>query len=161
MTLQSANAAADLQLAASLQEGKQESLAVVYDKYAPALGGIINRMVNEKALAEKILQDSFINAWRQVATFDPANSSFFTWLINITRQTAFAALQSHQNANSTGNNLVYDAPSNLASQETAFDLVYYKGLSYAAAAAALQATVAEVKTGIHLTLNKLKQQIVE
>lgn len=161
MTLYSANAAADLQLAASLQKGKQESLAVVYDKYAPALGGIISRMVNETALAEKILQDSFINTWRQVAAFNPANSSFFSWLINITRETVFAALQSQQNANPTGNNLVYDAPSNLASQETAFDLVYYKGLSYAAAAKALQTTVAEVKAGIHLTLNKLKQQIVE
>ena len=80
MTLHSANAAADLQLAASLQKGKQESLAVVYDKYAPALGGIISRMVNETALAEKILQDSFINAWRQVAAFNPSNSSFFTGL---------------------------------------------------------------------------------
>ena len=161
MTLYSANAAADLQLAASLQKGKQESLAVVYDKYAPALAGIISKMVNETALAEKILQDSFINAWRQVAAFNSANSSFFTWLINITRQTVLAALQSQQNANPTGNNPVYDAPSNLASQGTAFDLVYYKGLSYAAAAKALQTTVAEVKAGIHLTLNKLKQQIVE
>lgn len=157
----SVNTAADLQLAVSLQQGNQESLAVVYDKYAPALRGIISKVVNETSLAEKILHDSFVHVWDQAVAFNPFKSSFFTWLINITRQTAFTAIESQKKTNPTGKDLVYEAPFNISRQQAAFDLVYYKGLSYEAAATAMHTTVDAVKSDINLTLNKLKQQTAE
>jgi RNA polymerase sigma-70 factor (ECF subfamily) len=155
------NSAADLQLAVSLQQGNQQSLADVYDKYAPALAGIISKMVNETSLAEKILHISFVAAWDRIGTFHPSNSSFFNWLINITRQTAFATIKSQQQTNPTGKVPVYKAPINRSLQQAAFDLVYYNGLCYAEAATALETTVAAVKADIHLTLNNIKQQTAE
>lgn len=161
MIHRSANSAADLQLAISLQQGNRQSLAVVWDKYAPALAGIIRRMVNETSLEEKILNDSFVNAWNQIAAFKPTKSSFFTWLINITRQTAFAAIRPQQKTNQKDNDLVYKVPLNTTHQQAAFDLVYYKGLTYAEAATALQTTLATVKADINIILNNLKQQTSE
>ncbi len=73
----------DLQLDNAVKHGNQQSLGIFYDKYAPALYGISSRIVNEGKRAEKILNDSFINAWNQMDAFNPSNSSVFSWLIAI------------------------------------------------------------------------------
>ena len=151
----SIGAADDLRLAVAIKKGDQQSLGLLYDKYAPALSGIISRIVNEEILAEKILNLTFVKAWNDVAAFNSCSSSLFSWLIKIVRQTAFEELTLQQEQNPQRNNLVYDAH-----QKSAFDLVYYKGLTYNEAATALQLTVAEVKASIKMIMDSMKENIV-
>ena len=92
----SIGAADDLRLAVAIKKGDQQSLGLLYDKYAPALSGIISRIVNEEILAEKILNLTFVKAWNDVAAFNSCSSSLFSWLIKIVRQTAFEELTLQQ-----------------------------------------------------------------
>ena len=79
----------DLRLAVSVKKGNHQSVGLLYDKYASALSGIISRITNNEKLAEEILNITFVKLWNQIGTFNSSNTSLFTWLINITRQTAF------------------------------------------------------------------------
>lgn len=151
----SIGAADDLRLAVAIKKGDQQSLGLLYDKYAPALSGIISRIVNEEILAEKILNLTFVKAWNDVAAFNSCSSSLFSWLIKIVRQTAFEELTLQQEQNPQRSNLVYDAH-----KKSAFDLVYYKGLTYNEAATVLHLTVAEVKASIKMIMDSMKENIV-
>lgn len=151
----SIGAADDLWLAVAIKKGDQQSLGLLYDKYAPALSGIISRIVNEEVLAEKILNLTFVKAWNDVAAFNSCSSSLFSWLIKIVRQTAFEELTLEQEQNPQRSNLVYEAH-----QKSAFDLVYYKGLTYNEAATVLQLSVTEVKANIKMTTENMKENTV-
>jgi len=117
----------NLKLVVEIQQGNQKSLGALYEKYAPALSGIINKITNNAALNENILKKSFVKAWNKSHSFIPANCSLFTWLINITRQTAFEDIRIEEKQNSIHNNTVYVAQKNDSQHLTPFDLVYYRG----------------------------------
>jgi DNA-directed RNA polymerase specialized sigma24 family protein len=153
--LRNSTGADDLQLAIAIKKGNQQSLGVLYDKYAPALSGIISRITNDKKLNEKILTKAFVNAWNQITAFNSSTSSLFSWLISIARQTAFEVLKSEQEQNPGDNNSVYPAH-----QKSVFELVYYKGLTYNEVAMALQITVDKAKASIKMTMENMKEKTV-
>ncbi len=138
----------DMQLAEAIKQGDQYSLGILYDKYAPALTGIISRITNEKKRTESILHNSFIKFWQQAKQYNPSNSSLFTWLSGIVRKTAWEEV----NTNS-GVRPFADEPL----QHTAFDLVYYHGLNYNEAATTLQTTVSVINNSIKSAMSNLKQ----
>lgn len=148
-------AADDLQLAVAIKRGNQQSIGILYDKYAPALSGIITLITDDKKLIEKILSVTFVNVWNQIATFNSSTSSLFSWIIRMARQTAFEILKTAEHQNPTDNNPVYSAH-----QKPAFEQVYYKGLTYSEVAVALQITIEEVKASIKMTLEDMKQKTV-
>ncbi len=145
----------DVNLAVSVNQGNQQSFGKLYDKYAPALFGIISRIVNDKKLAEEILNAAFVNTWNQVATFNASKTSLFTWLISIARQTALDEIKSEQFKNPLYSNPVYEE-----NKKSAFDLVYYKGLNCIEAAAQLNITVEELKADIKMTIKNMKEKEV-
>jgi DNA-directed RNA polymerase specialized sigma24 family protein len=148
----------DLRLAVAIKQGNQQSLAVLYDKYAPALAGIINRIINKEKQAEDILTSTFLQVWKQIATFNPSNSSLFSWLIKIARQTALEKVKMEQKKNSPSNNPVDKAHQQHLNQPSAFELVYYRGLTYGEAATVLKITVPELVTTIRTTVENMKEK---
>ena len=155
----------DQRIVVSLKQGNQQSFAMLYDKYAPALLGIISRIVNTKELAEEILSISFVKAWNEVASFNPDRSSLFTWLLNLARQTALAKMKTGDAKNSLKDNPVYGETETGSAgagigQKSAFDLVYFKGLTFIDAAAELHISVDEVKADLRSTIQRLKEKEV-
>jgi len=61
---------------------------IIYDKYAPALYGVVPRIVRSKAIAEDMMQDSFLKIWKNGKQYDSSKGTLFTWLLNIARNTA-------------------------------------------------------------------------
>ena len=156
-------------LGVSLKQGNQQSFGLFYDKYAPAISGIIIRIVNDEKMAEEILNLAFVNAWNQIASFNSSKTSLFSWLINIARQTAFDEIKSVHAKNLQYTNSVYEANTdgslnnaliNDKNQTSSFDLVYYKGLNFTQAAAELQITVPELINNIKMTIENLKEKEV-
>ncbi|HMD01281.1 MAG TPA: sigma factor, partial [Ferruginibacter sp.] len=78
----------DRRLAMAIEKGDQRSLGQIYNKYAPALMGIISRIASSKEQADDILRTTFVQIWEQIRSFDASRSSLFTWLINVARRTA-------------------------------------------------------------------------
>ncbi len=153
----------DLLLAAYVKQGNQQYFRLLYDKYAPALFGIISRISNNEKMAEEILNIAFIKVWNQRASFNSSKTSLFSWLMAIARQTAFDEIKSEQAKNLEDNNSVYgitkthlkDDSLIQGQNQSAFDLVYYKGLTYLEAATKLNMTVAELITNLRMTIKNL------
>ena len=68
--------------------GEESALAVLYDRYAPALYGIALRISGERADAEEIVIDAFAQAWREAGRFQSARGSVVAWLTVICRSRA-------------------------------------------------------------------------
>ena len=60
----------------------------IYDKYAPAIMGIITRIVFDKTAAGIILEKTFIEIWKTRQMYEPSKESFFIWIVKIARSFA-------------------------------------------------------------------------
>ncbi len=76
---------ADGDIAVAFQKGRPESLARVYQRYAPLVYTIALRALGVPGDAEDLAQQVFVAAWRGRDTFDPDRGGLPTWLIAITR----------------------------------------------------------------------------
>ncbi len=74
-----------------LHEQRHEAVGLLYDNYSAALFGVILRVVRSRELAEQVLQDTFVKAWRFGQQYDRSKGRLFTWLLNIARNTAIDA----------------------------------------------------------------------
>lgn len=74
----------------------EEIFSKLYDEFSPALYGLIIKWVTDKELAETILENAFINAWKSRKTYDSKRERIFTWLYRISHNTTTHYLE-HKN----------------------------------------------------------------
>ena len=89
------------ELVIGLQTQSEAAYAALYKDYAPTLFGVAFRILNNKTIAEDVLQDIFVKIWKHVHTYDPEKGTLFTWMLNITRNTCKDHLRSKQYKNQT------------------------------------------------------------
>ena len=77
-----------------LQQKDQQAFTYLYDNYAAALNGVIIRMIDDRQLAEDILQEAFIKIWNNFTSYNPGKGRLFTWMINLTRNLTIDTLRS-------------------------------------------------------------------
>ncbi len=68
--------------------GEQQALHQLYEQESARLLGVAQRIVRDKALAEDIVHDAFINIWNGAAGFDPVRGSARGWIFSVTRHMA-------------------------------------------------------------------------
>jgi RNA polymerase sigma-70 factor, ECF subfamily len=78
-----------------LQNQDKEAVSILYDKYGAALFGVILKVVHSRELAEQVLQDTFLKAWRNGIQYDAQKGRLFTWLLNIARNSAIDATRTN------------------------------------------------------------------
>jgi RNA polymerase sigma-70 factor (ECF subfamily) len=61
------------------------SVRRLYDAYGAELLGVATRALGDRHLAEDVVQEVFVKAWRARASFDPRVASERTWLHSIAR----------------------------------------------------------------------------
>lgn len=81
-------------LVLQLQNRDQQAFSYLYDNYSAALNGVICRMVEDKELAEDILQEAFVKIWNNFSSYDSSKGRLFTWMLNITRNLTIDTLRS-------------------------------------------------------------------
>lgn len=74
---------ADEALMERVQAGDEEAFALLYRRYRTPLYGYLRRMVPRGELADEILQDSFLNAYRARDDWRTHRGSFRSWLYRI------------------------------------------------------------------------------
>lgn len=74
-----------------LKSQDKTAIELLYDHYATALYGMVLRIVHSKELAEQVMQDTFVKAWRNGENYDETKGRLFTWLLKIARNTAIDA----------------------------------------------------------------------
>ena len=91
---QVALAPSDASLVAAIASGAREALAELYDRYAPSLLALAQRILHSASDAEDLLHDFFLEVWQQAHTFDPSRGSVRAWLVMRLRCRAFDRLKS-------------------------------------------------------------------
>ena len=75
------------ELVVLLQSGSETAFNILYDRYSPALYGIVVKIVKEEEVAQDVLQDGFVKIWKNFSNYDKSKGTLFTWLLNIVRNT--------------------------------------------------------------------------
>jgi RNA polymerase sigma-70 factor, ECF subfamily len=85
------------ELCASLSRvalGDRAAFARVYELTSAHLFGVAQRMLGDRQWAEDVLQESFVNVWKNATSYNAALSQPMTWLIAIVRNRCLDALRS-------------------------------------------------------------------
>lgn len=83
-------------LLASAGLGDNRAFATLYDKTGGHLLAVILRINQDRAQAEDILQEVFVNIWRAASSFDAAQSQPLTWMTSVARNKAIDSLRRRQ-----------------------------------------------------------------
>ena len=161
---------------AALKAKEKKAFENLYDKYSGALFNIILRIVNSNEVAEDVLQESFLKIWKNIDSYDDTKATIFTWMLNISKNTALDALRKansrpsiktdtdnpfisnlqsvQMNTDSIGlkNSLKYLTPE----QNVVIQAIYFNGLTHEEASKALDIPLGTVKTRIRMGLTTLK-----
>jgi RNA polymerase sigma-70 factor (ECF subfamily) len=71
-----------------LRQRNRQSFDWLYNQYGGMLFGLIRRMVSEDAVAEELLLETFVAAWKSLDQFDGTSGSLLTWMLRIARAKA-------------------------------------------------------------------------
>lgn len=167
------------QLIVLLKEKNETGFHHMYDNYSGALYGVILRIVQSKEYTEEIIQDVFVKIWNSIHQYDPSKGRFYTWMINIARNTAIDYLKSKGFQNELKNQPLPDFVYNSAELSTSndssdyigfnnvleslevdkkelIDLAYYQGYTQNEISDKLKIPLGTVKTKMRNALMKLK-----
>ena len=73
--------------------GDRAAFATLYELTSAHLLGVVMRIQHDRALAEDILQEVFVNVWRAAQSFDAAQSQPLTWLTSVARNRTIDSLR--------------------------------------------------------------------
>ncbi|HEY8819108.1 MAG TPA: sigma-70 family RNA polymerase sigma factor, partial [Candidatus Limnocylindrales bacterium] len=84
---------ADRAVLARLADGELDALEDLYDRYKTMAYSIAYRITNDATLAEDVVQDAFLGAWRNAARYIEGRGSVKTWLLSIVHHRAIDAVR--------------------------------------------------------------------
>ena len=76
--------------------GDRAAFATLYERTSSHLLAVVLRIQRDRAQAEDILQEVYVNVWRAAKSFDAAQSQPLTWLTSIARNRAIDGLRRAQ-----------------------------------------------------------------
>lgn len=161
-----------------LQCHTEKAFTQLYDAYAPALYGVILRIVKQPVMAEDVLQEVFVKIWNNHQQYDSSKGRLFTWLLNLTRNHTIDRTRSRSHLEATKTyalviNIHYKTPvkqgfqpehvglkeliNKLPSElKNIIDLMYFEGYSQAEIAARCNIPLGTVKTRARKALQVLR-----
>jgi RNA polymerase sigma-70 factor (ECF subfamily) len=84
---------ADRAVLVRLADGELDALDDLYDRYKTMAYSIAYRITNDATLAEDVVQDAFLGAWRNAARYIERRGSVKTWLLAIVHHRAIDAVR--------------------------------------------------------------------
>lgn len=163
------------ELVASLRLKSDEAFTYLYEHYAGALYGMIKQIVADAELSNDVLQETFVNIWRRIDTYDETKGRLFTWMLNIARNAAIDKTRS-KGFQQTQRLIPLDGEVVQPSvrpgiddyglkklilklkdeQRLLIDLSYFQGYTHEQIATALHIPLGTVKTRIRSALTQLR-----
>ena len=84
---------ADRAVLVRLANGELDALEELYDRYKTMAYSIAFRITNDATVAEDVVQDAFLGAWRNAARYVEGRGSVKTWLLAIVHHRAIDAVR--------------------------------------------------------------------
>ena len=154
----------------------------LYKMYIDNIRGVINTIVRDGALSEELAQDVFVKVWRNSESYNPSKGRFFTWVLNIARNTAIDKVRSKsyrdqkknlpseyyvgilEQADEGDQNIDIAALKKLLLNlrekcVQIIELLYFKGYTQKQASEALNIPIGTIKTRNRNCIGKLRENI--
>ena len=77
-------------------EGDERAFAELYDATAARVFGLVLRILVDRAQAEEVAQEVYLEAWRQAKRFDPERGAAVSWLLRIAHARAVDRVRASQ-----------------------------------------------------------------
>jgi RNA polymerase sigma-70 factor (ECF subfamily) len=74
--------------------GDEAAFAALYDHAAPAVFGLVRRVLRDPAQSEEVTQEVLLEIWRSASRFDPGRGSATTWLMTVAHRRAVDRVRS-------------------------------------------------------------------
>ncbi len=81
----------DAELVRRAKTGDRSALGDLYDRHAGAMLVLARRWLTERAAAEDLVHNVFLEAWRRIRTYDEGRGTVRTWLFTILRSRSLDA----------------------------------------------------------------------
>jgi RNA polymerase sigma-70 factor, ECF subfamily len=75
----------DQEMIARIGRRDQSAFSALYDRLSGPLYSLAMKMLGDPAEAQDALQDVFLQIWSRARTYDPEQSSVFSWTVLLTR----------------------------------------------------------------------------
>lgn len=170
-------------LVSRIRAGEQDAVAELYDRFCNALFGVAYRIVRSRETAEDLLQESFVQIWSKIDSFDPDRGALYTWMSTIVRNSALdyvrsrAARDAKKNSNLENSvdaierqNPVSFNPDVIGLDRRVDDLekdlrdvvrtLYYEGCTHREAAEELEIPIGTVKTRVRKAISVLRDRLL-
>ncbi len=79
------------------------AFTLLYDMYSKSLYGIIFNILKDREESEDVLQEVFVKIWKNIDSYNTTKGRFFTWILNIARNSSIDKLRSKGHNNSLKN----------------------------------------------------------
>lgn len=168
------------QLVAMLQNRDQQVISVLYDMYSSTFYGVLSRMFQSQEVAEDLLQEVFVKIWKNASTYDASRGRLYTWMLNITRNTAIDHMRSKDFKSSEKiqrmDNAVYHINKQYSTDSkvdhiglskvldtlkqehrSIIDLIYFNGYTQSEVAEELSIPLGTVKTRVKMAMDHLRK----
>jgi len=167
----------DLALVTAIRSGDQGAMAALYDRYSSIVYAVALRVLQDTGGAEDVLQDIFMQLWRNPGAFDASRGNMAAWLAVITRHRSIDALRRRRPQDdiedvvlSVEPDMASDADRSRAMekvrgalqtmpspQRSALEMAYFEGLTHAEIADKTGEPLGTIKTRIRTGLLSLRK----
>jgi RNA polymerase sigma-70 factor (ECF subfamily) len=167
----------DLATVTAMKSGNQSALAELYDRYSGVVYAVALRVLGDAGAAEDILQEVFLQLWRNPGAFDAARGSLGAWLAVITRNRAIDSLRRRKPETDIEDVILSVAPDLAAAadrsraaekvrgvlsampgpQRSALEMAYFEGMSHSEIASKTGEPLGTIKTRIRSGLIAMRK----
>lgn len=160
----------------------RDAFADLFDRRAPVVLGLLVKMLGNRAEAEEVLQDVFLQVWKQARRYHPDRATPLGWIVMLARSRALDRLRSDRARVRREEASSRDAPPEAApsgtldrieadhrrtlvleiletlppEQRLCLELAFFEGLSHSEIAVRTGAPLGTVKTRILTAMRKLR-----
>lgn len=178
--------ASDLLRIGRAAAGDEAAFGELFARHASAVLGLLVRMLGDRAEAEEVLQEAFLQAWRQAERYRAELATPRGWLLMLARSRALDRLRANRSRHAReevvgeeqvqGGEVDVSAEEEIlagaqrgrvraalselpAEQRRAIQLAFFAGLTHAEIAVRLGEPLGTVKSRILLGMNKLRKAL--
>jgi len=162
-----------------MARGQRTALEQFYDRYVPLVYNLVLRIVGNRADADEVVQEVFLQTWRDASRYDPSRGTPEAWVVMLARSRAIDVLRSaRRRGERVETRLTRDIadptpahalqlanPRSMTgalgelstAQRELLELAYYEGLTQTEIAARTGLPLGTVKTRIRTGLERLRE----